>query len=173
MAETPSTFNLWCILTGGAGGTIFGYFISIFRNRLQKLRCHYVASTLLSGMPIAENEKYLNLHGKEFHLINKTNKDIPKLDVTFRFESCTTIARENVSYHKSVKTTKTSLSSVTYSIKNFNRGDTAEFSFDIANVAEDKFNISVDGLGIGLLIKDKRGSDKPPKPKIVSHREVG
>lgn len=165
-------------LTGGFAGAVLNNLVANHKNKIQKLDCSYIDDEVISKLPISfENIQHQNLHSKSFKITNTTNKDIPQIKVIFEFES-NSVVTKSTSYSKAgtnipkgkVYSKKNECHFV---IKHFNRKEEVEINLEIANITEDKFNVTeLNITGIKINFKDIR-QPKITKPvKMVEKKEL-
>ena len=162
------------VFFSGSGVTAL---ITWFRNRIQKMECHYVDDDTISRIPITtETGEHKNIYFKEFKLINTTNKDIKNFRIIFEFTADSKIVKAyNFSKEgkDELKATIKKSNECTYRIKNFNRDDSIKFYFDIANITTDEFSITeAECTGFRIVTKDKRKPKKNIKSKIVTKEKL-
>lgn len=166
------TATILTFLTGGLGGSIMTIGVNAIKNRLQRMECHYIDDEILSKIPLTkDNTTQQNLHCKTFHIINTTNKDITEFKILFQFDASATItdcySRSKEGYNKqSVCRSADDNNQAEALIKNFNRGDVIEYTFEVANVTDNSYYITeCDCIGFKISVKDKRRSTGKSKSK--------
>lgn len=165
-------------LSGGLAGAILNNVIIHRRNRIQKLECCYVDDDIISKLPIDFGDtKHENLHSKSFVITNTTNKDIDQVKVIFEFEAQAVVTK-STSYSKAgtnipkgkVYSKKNECQFV---LKNFNRKEKVEIELEIANITEDKLNVTeLNVTGIKIDFKDKRTAKAARPVKMVEKKEL-
>lgn len=165
-------------LTGGLAGAILNNLIINHKNKIQKLECSYVDDDIISKLPVEFGQtKHENLHSKSFEITNTTNKDITEIKIIFEFET-TAVVTKWVSYSKAgvnIPKGKTfnKKNECQFLIKHFNRNEKIEITLEIANVSEDKFNVTeLNVTGIKVDFKDKRKAKAARPVKMVEKKEL-
>ena len=163
---------------GGFSGAIFKTFMDKHNNKIQKLDCNYIEDEVISKLPINVGDTtHNNLHSKKFKIVNTTNQDITSIKVVFSFEPTAVVAKWN-SYSKAgVDIPKGNVyakrNECHFVIKNFNRKEVIEVNLEIANVVEDKFNITeLDIKGVKVRYIDKRTAKAKKVVKLVEKRDL-
>lgn len=165
-------------LTGGVLGSMITIFYNAYKNRIQKMYCHYIDEDVMSKIPRTNDEgiTHENIYIKEFLLKNTTNKDQSDFQIIFEFDTSakilkhTNISKVGVDYFKSRLVKDNEYSS---RIKDFNRNETIKFIFEIANISDNKINITeAKCLGFKIIHKDKRKSKKTSKLTFVSKEQL-
>lgn len=142
------------------------------------MECHYVEDDVLSKLPIEDDDGQLvqNIHTRVFILKNTTNLDISnfrmlvEFDVNVRILSHNDICKDG---SRKLKTRLITANEYSVRIKNFNRGDKIKFIFEIANVVDDKFNITEsECTGFKIKVCDKRKNKKPTKLTHVDKDQI-
>lgn len=161
------------VFLSGSGLTAL---IGWFRNRIQKMECHYTDDDIISRVPVTtEAGAHQNIFFKEFKLINTTNRDIKAFKIIFEFGADSKIVKAS-NFSKVGKDELKPLlkkdNECSYKIKNFNRDDSIKFTFDIANITTDEFSITeADCVGFRIVSKDKR-KPKNRKSSIVTKEKI-
>lgn len=165
-------------LSGGLAGAILNNIITAHKNKIQKLECCYIDDDIISKLPIDFGDtKHDNLHSKSFVITNTTNQDIEQIKIIFEFEPQAVVTK-STSYSKAgtnipkgkVYSKKNECQFV---LKNFNRKEKVEIDLEIANITEDKFNVTeLNVKGIKVNFKDKRTSKAARPVKMVEKREL-
>lgn len=168
----------WSIVITLLGGGLAGSFLTngwnLWKSRMQKMACHYMEDDILSKIPQLNdaNEVQQNLHLKRFKIINTTNTDIPDFRIIFQFDStaiiteCYSQSKEGFNRQK-IKPNKTNPNEAEAQVRNFNRGDSIEYTFKVANVSENKYYVTeANCIGFRMKCTDKRTDSK----KIKSER---
>lgn len=161
------------VFLSGSGLTAL---INWFRSRIQKMECHYIDDDTISRVPVTtEAGAHRNIYFKEFKLINTTNRDVKSFRIIFEFGAESRIVKAS-NFSKIGKDELKPLlkkdNECYYKVKNFNRGDSIRFSFDIANIATDAFSVTeADCVGFKIVTKDKR-KPRSRKSKIVTKEEL-
>lgn len=165
-------------LTGSLGGAFLNNLITNYKNKIQKLQCCYVDDDIISKLPVEFGEtKHENLHSKSFEIINSTNMDIPEITINFEFET-TAVVTKCVSYSKAgLNIPKGKINNkkneCQFVVTHFNRKDKIEISFEIADITEDKFNVTeLKVTGIKIDFKDKRKPKAARPVKMVEKKDL-
>lgn len=165
-------------LSGGLAGAIVNNLNIRFRNKIQKLECRYVDDEVISKLPIDYGDtKHDNLHSKSFVITNTTNRDIDQVKVIFEFDPQAVIAKWT-SYSKAgANIPKGKVygkkNECQFIIKHFNRKEKVEIELEIANITEDRFNVTeLDITGIKIDFKDKRTAKAASPVKMVEKKEL-
>ncbi len=162
------------LLGGGLAGSLLTTGWSTWKSRMQKMSCHYMEDDILSKIPQLNdaNEVQQNLHLKRFKIINTTNRDITNFKIFFQFDStaiiteCYSQSKEGFNRQK-IKTNKTNPNEAEAQVRNFNRGDSIDYTFKVANVSENKYYVTeANCIGFRIICTDKRTDSK----KIKSER---
>lgn len=153
---------------GGVGCTLLGVFINRWsanrKNRLQTMSCYYIEDEVLSKIPIKNenNTVHENIYCKKFRIINTTNKDILKFKIIFQFDStaeiieCYSHSKEGWNQQQ-IKQNPVDKNQADATVKNFNRGDSIEYTFKVANISDNKYYVSeCNCIGFRIVCKDKR-----------------
>lgn len=165
---------IFSLLGGGLAGSLLTTVWSTWKSRIQKMSCHYIEDDILSKIPQLndENEVQQNLHLKRFKIINTTNRDITDFKIFFQFDStaiiteCYSQSKEGFNRQK-IKSNKTNVNEAEAQVRNFNRGDSIEYTFKVANVSENKYYVTeTNCIGFKITCTDKRTDSK----KIKSER---
>ncbi len=156
----------------GIGCTCLGAFLNNqyeqHRNRIQKIMCFYTEDDILSKIPIkSENDTvHNNIHCKKFVIKNTSNNDIKSIKIIFQFDSsaeiieCYSNSKEGWNKQK-VKINHEDKNQVDAPIEHFNRGDSIEYTFKVANVSDNRYYITESKcVGFKIVCKDKRKSQK-------------
>ena len=149
---------------GGLAGSLLTVGWKSWRSRMQKLECHYLEDDILSKIPQtnAQNEVQQNLHYKKFKIVNTTNIDIAEFKIIFQFDS---LARINECYSQSkegfnrqkIRVNNGNKNEAEAFVKNFNRGDSIEYVFTVANVTDNQYYVTeAKCVGFKIVCKDKR-----------------
>ena len=162
---------LQCVFCG-IGGTVLGSFFNciykIYQNRIQKIMCFYTEDDILSKIPIkSENDTvHNNIHCKKFVIKNASNNDIKSIKIIFQFDSsadvieCYSNSKEGWNKQK-VKINREDKNQADAYIEDFNRGDSIEYTFKVANVSDNRYYITESKcVGFKIVCKDKRKSKK-------------
>lgn len=177
-AASPNVSNpLIGIIGGGLAGALLTLTITAYRNRKQRMCCHYIDDDIITKIPVVtEQGEHFNIHTKEFKLTNTTNKDIAQFRILFEFDAQSKILKNDTFSKTGKNTLKSKLlkpNECSFSIRNFNRGDEIKFKFDIANIDKDVYNITeADSIGFMIIVKDKRKKHKKNHGKIVKKDEI-
>lgn len=159
------------LLGGGLAGSLLTNGWNSWQTRMQEMDCHYMEDDILSKIPQVNdaNEVHQNLHLKRFKIINTTNRDIPTFRIIFQFDS-TAIITECYSQSKEgfnrqrIKQNRTNPNEAEALVRNFNRGDSIEYTFKVANVSENKYYVTeADCIGFRIKCTDKRTDSKKIK----------
>ncbi len=150
-------------ISGGfAGALINRYFL--FRDRaIKKLTLKIQKEEVKSMIPLTINgQSYLNLIFKKYCLINTSGADFEKIDIVFEFDKGAFIIKKEVISKKHGKNkfenTKRKPSELVYHIKNFNRKQEIEFTFEVANISKNFFCAVVDNCGIEINIEHAKNA---------------
>jgi hypothetical protein len=164
-------------ISGGFAGAIFKTLVDNHNNKIQKLDCNYIEDEVISKLPInVGNTTHNNLHSKKFKIVNTTNRDITEIKIVFSFEPTAIVAKCN-SYSKAgvdiPKGNYAKRNECHFVIKHFNRKEEIEVNLEIANVNEDKFNITELNIG-GIKVRyvDKRKAKAKKVVKLVEKRDL-
>lgn len=180
-ASQSSSINYIVLLPGIIGGGLAGALLTIaittYRNRIQKMHCHYIDDDVITRIPVVTDQgEHQNIHTKEFKLINTTNKDVVQFRIIFEFDAHSTILKHDTFCKTGKNSHKAKLlkpNEVSFIVKNFNRGDESKFNFDIANLNRDVFNITEsECVGFKIISKDKRKKHKKNHGKIVKKEDI-
>ncbi len=145
-------------------GSALTLIIQSVRHRLQKMHCHYLDDEILSKIPQlgVDNTIQENLYCKKFEIINTTNKDIRKFSVLFQFDPAAIVkdsytqSKEGYDIHKIIKNKKFP-NQAEILIQNFNRGDSVQCVFNVANITNNSYYVTESNcLGFKIKCKDKR-----------------
>lgn len=156
------------LVGGGIGGSLLTYGINSFRNRLQGMECQYIEDDVLSKIPQKNEDNTINqnVHCKRFLIINTTNQDILNFKILFQFDSsahileCYSRSKEGYNRQK-IKKNRTNQNEAEAFVRNFNRGDKIEYTFNIANITDNKYYVTeCECLGFKIRCKDKRKGNK-------------
>jgi hypothetical protein len=165
-------------ISGGLAGAIVNNVVANHKNKIQKLECCYIDDDIISKLPIEFGEtKHDNLHSKSFVITNTTNKDISEIKVIFEFEP-TAVVTNWVSYSKAGTNIPkgkvySKRNECQFLIKHFNRNEKVEITLEIANISEDKFNVTeLNITGVKVVFKDKRKAKAARPVKMVEKREL-
>lgn len=135
------------------------------------MACHYLEDDVLSKVPQVNdaNEIQQNLHLKRFKIVNTTNRDIQDFKIFFQFDStaiiteCYSQSKEGYNRQK-IKANKTNRNEAEAQVRNFNRDDSIEYSFKVANVSENKYYVTESNCtGFKISCSDKRTDSKKVK----------
>jgi hypothetical protein len=166
--------TILAILLGGAGGTVGTVMYTKYNNRIQKMNCYCTDEDIMSKLPITNDDgtTHQNIYTREFLLKNTTNSDQKDFRVIFEFEAGAIILKH---------TNKSKVGTDTYSkrlpkeneysvrIRDFNRGDEIKFIFEIANVINNRINVTeANCIGFKIVHIDKRKSKAVSKLTVVS-----
>lgn len=165
------------LIGGGLAGAVLTFLITTYKNRIQKMCCHYVDDDVITRMPVVtEQGEHLNIYAKEFKLRNTTNKDIGHFKVIFEFEVQSKILKHDTfckTGKNSFPVELTKENECVFTINNFNRGDECKFKFDIANITQDIYNVTeAESIGFKIIVKDKRKPHKKNQGKIVKKEVI-
>ena len=165
------------IIGGGLAGASLTMAITTYRNRIQRMTCHYIDDDVITRIPVVTDQgEHQNIHTKEFKLVNTTNRDIVQFRIIFEFDAQSKVLRHDTFCKTGKNSHKAKLlkeNEVSFIIKNFNRGDYSKFKFDIANLNHDIFNITEsECVGFKIISKDKRKKHKKNNGKIVKKEEI-
>ncbi len=150
------------------GGSFLTFAGQKFFSRLQKMKCYYVEDDILSKIPMrgANGDVTNNQHKKRFCIKNTTNMDIKKFKVVFQFDMSSTIidcyssSKEGVNYQRVKRNTRL-MNQADAVVKDFNRGDTIDFYFTVANVTENEYYVrESEATGFKIVCTDKREKTK-------------
>jgi hypothetical protein len=165
-------------ISGGFAGAIFKTIVDSHNNKIQKLDCNYIEDEVISKLPINVGDTtHNNLHSKKFIIVNTTNRDITEIKIVFSFEPTAIVAKWN-SYSKAgVDIPKGNVyakrNECHFVIKHFNRNEEIEVNLEIANVNEDKFNITeLNITGVKVRYVDKRKAKAKKVVKLVEKRDL-
>ena len=159
------------LLGGGLAGSLLTNGWSTWKSRMQKMACYYLEDDILSKIPQVNdaNEIQQNLHLKRFKIINTTNRDIQDFKIFFQFDStaiiteCYSQSKEGYNRQK-IKANKTNQNEAEAQVRNFNRGDSIEYTFKVANVSENKYYVTeANCTGFKISCSDKRTDSKKVK----------
>lgn len=159
MTETVLT-----LLTGGFGGSLLTLGVNFIRNRLQRMECHYLEDDVLSKIPQIreDNTIHQNVYCQRFKIINTTNKDITEFKILFQFDAtaeiieCYSSSKEGYNKQK-VRRSRDDKNQAEALVRNFNRGDFVEYTFQVANITENKYYVTeCNCVGFKITCKDKR-----------------
>ena len=152
----------------GIGGTILGAFINSkytnYQNRIQKIKCYYLEDEVLLKIPMKDENDVIrnNIHCKKFKITNTANRDFDSLKIIFQFDpsaeilECWSIAKEGWNVQK-IKPNLIDKNQADANIKSFNRGDSIEYTFKVANISDNKYYVTENkSLGVKIECKDKR-----------------
>lgn len=163
---------------GGFAGAIFKTIVDNHNNKIQKLDCNYIEDEVISKLPInVGNKMHNNLHSKKFKIVNTTNRDITEIKIVFSFEPTAIVAKWN-SYSKAgVDIPKGNVygkrNECHFVIKNFNRKEEIEVNLEIADLNEDKFNVTeLNITGVKVRYVDKRKDKAKKVVKLVEKRDL-
>ena len=170
---------LFGLVGGGLMGSIVTVIVTLYRSRIQKMKCYYLDDEVITKIPVETAQgKHENIYTKQFKLKNTTNKDIPTFRIIFEFGAQTQLLKKDTrckmgnNQHK-VKVLKGSECSFT--IKDFNRGDEVYFNFEIANINidNDLYNITeANCTGFKIVVKDKRKKHQRKHGRIAQKAEI-
>ena len=168
MLEKILQSEIWRNIFSGIGGTIIGAILTAvctnFQNRIQKIKCYYLEDDVLSKIPIKDDNDVIrnNIHCKKFKITNTTNRDYNSLKIIFQFDpsaeilECWSISKEGWNAQK-IKTNLIDNNQADANIKSFNRGDSVEYTFKVANISDNKYYITENkSLGVKIKCKDRR-----------------
>jgi hypothetical protein len=167
------TGTLLTLIGGGLGGSLLTVGYNSIKNRMQKMECHYIDDDVLSKIPQKNEDDtaHQNVHCKNFKVKNTTNKDIQEFKVIFQFDSSAIIlecySRSKEGYNRQkIRKNKNNNNEAEALIKQFNRGDSIEYTFRIANITENKYYVTeCNCMGFKIKCKDKRKSTDKSKSK--------
>lgn len=160
-------------LLGGLGGSILTIGYKSVRNRIQKMECHYLEDDILSKIPQKNDNNTINqnVHCKRFKVINTTNQDLQEFKVIFQFDATATIlesySQSKEGYNRQrIRTNRNNSNEAEALVKQFNRGDSIEYTFKIANISENKYYVTESNCtGFKITCKDKRRATNKSKSK--------
>lgn len=160
MELIPIVVSVAC---GGLAGSFFTVATQSWRSRLQKMECAYIEDDVLSKIPInTSNAVQQNLHCKKFKIKNTTNADIVEFKLFFQFDplseitECYSKSKEGFNRQK-IHISKTNKNEAEAFVRNFNRGDSIEYVFKVANVSENRYYVTeANCVGFKIVCKDKR-----------------
>lgn len=165
-------------LTGGLAGAILNNLLATHKNKIQQLECCYVDDEVISKLPILFGEmQHDNLYSKSFVISNTTNRDIDQIKVVFEFEPAAVVTK-STSYSKAGTNipkgqTYNKKNECHFVFKHFNRKENVEINLEIANITEDKFNVTeLNVTGIKIDFKDKRKPKSKKPVKMVEKKEL-
>lgn len=159
------------LLGGGLAGSLLTVGVMSWRSRMQKMECHYVEDDVLSKIPQinANNEIQQNLHCKRYKIINTTNIDITEFKILFQFDAlakitdCYSQSKEGYNRQR-IRVNIGNKNEAEAIVKNFNRGDSIEYVFTVANVTENKYYVTESNcIGFKIVCKDKRADSQKVK----------
>ena len=171
---------------GGIGCTLLGAGLNHWRasvkDRLQTMACFYIEDEVLSKIPVKNenNTVHENIYCKKFKVTNTTNKDISEFKIIFQFDSsaeiieCYSHAKEGWNKQK-VKINSIDKNQADAYVKNFNRGESIEYTFKVANISDNKYYVSeCNCIGFKIKCKDRRkhantNSNKSDKLLVIRH----
>lgn len=166
-------------LSGGFAGAVFKHIVDSQRNKIQVIKCHYTDDEIISKIPVAfTTGQHENLHSKDFKLINTTNRDIPEINITFTFEPLANIIKVQTSSKWGLDVPKGKIKSgkkneCILPIKNLNRDDEIEITFEIANLDTHDFNIQESNcVGFKVEWLDKRLQKANKTVKMVKKTDL-
>jgi hypothetical protein len=159
------------LITGGLGGSLLTIGANAIRNRVQRMQCHYIEDDVLSKVPLTreDNTIHQNLYCKRFRVTNTTNKDINEFKILFQFDSTAIItdcySRSKEGYNKQrVRKSKDDNNQAEALVRNFNRGDCIEYTFEVANVTDNSYYVTeCNCMGFKIKVKDKRKASNKSK----------
>lgn len=163
--------TVFTLLGGGLAGSLLTNGWNSWKYRMQKMACHFLEDDILSKIPQVSdaNEVVQNLHLKRFRVINTTNRDIDNFKIIFQFDStaniteCYSQSKEGYNRQK-VRVNKHNLNEAEAQVKNFNRGDSIEYTFKVANVTKNKYYVTeANTTGFKIRCSDKRKDPKNVK----------
>lgn len=169
---------IFAFLSGGFLGSVFTFMVNIYRNKIQKMHCCYIEDDIMSKVPILNNDGSINnnLHTKKFILKNTTNIDHETFGIIFEFDKTSKIIRDTNSTKSGIdKLSKSYTKDNEYfaTIRNLNRKEEVEFTFVIANITEDRINITETNCrGFKIVYKDKRKKHIKSKVSFVTKKEL-
>lgn len=167
------TGTILTLIGGGLGGSLITLGANAIRNKLQKMECHYIEDDILSKVPLVrdDNTTHQNLYCKRFRITNTTNKDIGEFKILFQFDASAIIidcySRSKEGYNKQkVRKSKDDNNQAEALVRNLNRGDSIEYTFEVANITENSYYVTeCNCLGFKIDVKDKRKSSNKSKSK--------
>lgn len=162
------------LLGGGLGGSLLTLGYNYSRNKLQVMHCHYIEDDVLSKIPQKneDNTIHQNVYYKRFKIINTTNKDIPEFKVLFQFDATSKIlncySKSKEGYNRQrIRGNKNNKNEAEAFIKNFNRGDSIEYFFQVADVKDNYYYVTeCNCIGFKIKCKDKRKRTNKSKSKL-------
>lgn len=168
MLEQILTSDIFQCVFSGIGCTILGVVINgkytNYKNRIQKIKCYYLEDEVLLQIPMKDENDIIrnNIHCKKFKITNTTNRDFDSLKIIFQFDpsaeilECWSISKEGWNAQK-IKPSLIDKNQADANIKSFNRGDSIEYTFKVANISDNKYYITENkSLGVKIECKDKR-----------------
>lgn len=165
--------HLISFIGGGLCGSLLTLIVNHIKGRLQIMECHYIEDDILSKIPQMDEENIIqqNLYVKRFLLKNTTNKDIGEFKVLFQFDTKSVVkdcySRSKEGYNKQKIRKSSNNNEAEAYVRNFNRGDTIEYCFQIANIQENRYYVTeCKSLGFKIKCKDKRGKRKKIKSEL-------
>lgn len=167
------TNTILTLLGGGLGGSLLTVGYNSIKNRIQKMDCHYIEDDILSKIPQRNEDDtvHQNVHCKSFKIVNTTNKDLQEFKVIFQFDSTATIlecySRSKEGYNRQkIRINKNNTNEAEAIVRQFNRSDSIEYTFRIANITENRYYITeCNCMGFKINCKDKRKSSDKSKSK--------
>ena len=187
LLQSDSVLSVMKYGFGGVGCTLLGAFINRWsanrKNRLQTMSCYYIEDEVLSKIPIKNenNTVHENIYCKKFRIINTTNKDILKFKIIFQFDStaeiieCYSHSKEGWNQQQ-IKQNPVDKNQADATVKNFNRGESIEYTFKVANISDNKYYVSeCNCVGFKIECKNKCSrnnrtkSNKSDKLLVVRH----
>ena len=167
------TGTILTLIGGGLGGSLITIGANAIRNRLQKMECHYIEDDILSKVPLVrdDNTTHQNLHCKRFRVKNTTNKDISEFKIIFQFDASAVItdcySRSKEGYNKQkIRKSKDDSNQAEALVRNFNRGDSIEYTFEVANITDNSYYVTeCNSIGFKIEVKDKRKASNRSKSK--------
>ena len=173
LLQSETVLSILKIGFGGFGGVMFNRWHNNRQNQIQKMMCHYLEDDVLSKVPLVrdDNTTHQNLYCKRFRITNTTNKDIGEFKILFQFDASATItncySRSKEGYNKQrVRKSKDDNNQAEALVRNFNRGDSIEYTFEVANITDNSYYVTeCNCLGFKIDVKDKRKSSNKSKSK--------
>lgn len=165
------TTILLTLIGGGLGGSLLTLGYNSIRNRLQRMECYYLEDDVLSKIPQIQDDNIIhqNVYYKRFQVKNTTNKDISEFKILFQFDStaevldCYSQSKEGYNRQR-IRKNKGNPNEAEALVRNFNRGDSIEYVFQIANVSDNKYYVTeCSCIGFKIKCKDKRRATNKSK----------
>lgn len=146
---------------GGIAGACFTQLCSLYRNRVQKMKCYYLEDDVQFKITCKIGDmSYGNMHLKKFKITNTTNKDIDKFSVRFVFDLQSVII--DYSSHSKAGYTKVAPkedkpNECILRVNDFNRGDNVDVAIRIGNIGNNNYYITeLESTGFRMKCIDKR-----------------